>query len=74
MAAETSKKAKPARKKGPIQRLHPWADGVRAYFFSDKPGALVLWIACIVACAAILVWFYSFTSFGGPTEPVYAGF
>lgn len=49
-------------------------DEIRTYFFSGKTGAAVLWGLIILACIAILLWFFLMSPFGGPSEPVYQGF
>ncbi len=62
------------RKGGPIERLHPRAERVRTWFFSGRPSALAAWCLAIAACVAVLVWFFFFSSYGAPAEPVYEGF
>ena len=34
----------------------------------------LLWGAAVVACVAVLVWFFNFTDFGAPPEFVYEQF
>ena len=63
-----------AKAAGPIARLHPRAERVRAWFFSERPSALAAWCALAAACIGVLVWFFLFSSFGAPAEPVYEGF
>ncbi len=70
----TRKKKAARKKKGPIERLHPRAEKIRAWFFSPCVSAYFAW-GCIIALAiAILVWFFVFSSFGAPAQPVYEGF
>ena len=66
--------ARPVRKKGPVERLHPWAQQVRAWFFSSAPSALLAWFVIQAVLAAILVWFFLFSPYGVPAGPIYAGF
>lgn len=66
--------ARPVRKKGPIERLHPWAQQVRDWFFSSAPSALLAWFVIQAVLAAILVWFFLFSPYGVPAGPIYAGF
>lgn len=68
------KKTRPKRKKGPIERLHPQAARVRAWFFSDSWLASVLWFVIAAALIAALVWYFVFSPYGAPAKPVYAGF
>ncbi len=62
------------KKAGPIERLHPRAERVRAWFFSASPTALAAWLLIVAACVGVLVWFFLFSSYGAPAEPVYEGF
>ena len=62
------------KKAGPIERLHPRAERVRTWFFSASPAALVAWLLIIAVCVGVLVWFFLFSSYGAPAEPVYEGF
>lgn len=62
------------KKAGPIERLHPRAERVRTWFFSASPTALVAWLLIIAVCVGVLVWFFLFSSYGAPAEPVYEGF
>ncbi len=61
-------------KGGPIERLHPHAERVRTWFFSGHPAALATWCLVVAACVGVLVWFFFFSSYGAPAEPVYEGF
>ncbi len=61
-------------KGGPVERLHPRAARVRTWFFSRRPSALAAWCLIIAACAGVLVWFFFFSAYGAPAEPVYEGF
>lgn len=70
----SARATRPARKKGPIERLHPWAQQVRAWFFSSAPSALLAWFAIQAILVAILVWFFLFSPYGVPAGPIYAGF
>ena len=62
------------RRGGPIERLHPCAERVRTWFFSGSPTALAAWCLSIAACVAVFVWFFFYSTFGAPAEPVYEGF
>ena len=62
------------KKAGPIERLHPRAERVRTWFFSASPTALAAWFLIVAVCVAVLVWFFLFSSYGAPAEPVYEGF
>lgn len=63
-----------SRTPGPIERLHPAADAVRAWFFSNSWTAAAAWCVLVVALVAVLVWFFVFSPFGAPAKPVYAEF
>ena len=59
---------------GPIARLRPFAERVRAWFFAGSYSALVAWLALVLSLAAILVWFFLFSPYGAPAAPVYSAF
>lgn len=44
------------------------------WFFSQTPAADAACVAVVVACVAILAWFFFVSPFGVPATPVYAGF
>lgn len=66
--------ARPPRKKGPIERLHPWAKTVRTWFFSAAPSAIAAWFVLEAVLAGVLIWFFLFSSYGAPASPIYADF
>ena len=59
---------------GPIARLYPFAERVRAWFFAGSCSALAAWLALVLSLAAILVWFFLFSPYGAPAVPVYSAF
>ena len=59
---------------GPIAHLHPFAERVRAWFFSGSYSALAAWLAFALLLAAVLVWFFIFSPYGAPAAPVYSAF
>lgn len=59
---------------GPIARLHPFAERVRAWFFAGSCFASVVWFVLVLLLAAILVWFFLFSPYGAPAAPVYSAF
>lgn len=67
-------RASSARTPGPIERLHPAAEAVRAWFFSNSWTAAAAWCALVLVLVAVLVWFFVFSPFGAPAKPVYAEF
>ena len=73
-AQKAAGRASSARTPGPIERLHPVADAVRAWFFSNSWTAAAAWCALVLVLVAILVWFFVFSPFGAPAKPVYAEF
>lgn len=59
---------------GPIARLYPFAERVRAWFFAGSCSALAAWLALVLLLATILVWFFLFSPYGTPAAPVYSAF
>ena len=47
---------------------------VRAAFFSDSWVGGAMWFAAVLAMIAVLLWFFFFSDFGTPAEPIYEGF
>lgn len=47
---------------------------VRAWFFSDARSAALAWALAVLACAAVLAWFFLLSPYGKPAAPVYAEF
>lgn len=59
---------------GPIARLYPFAERVRAWFFAGSYSALTAWLVLVLLLAAILVWFFLLSPYGAPAAPVYSAF
>ena len=59
---------------GPIARLHPFTEHVRAWFFAGSCLASVAWFVLVLLLVAILVWYFHFSPYGAPTAPVYSAF
>lgn len=59
---------------GPIARLYPFAERVRAWFFAGSYSAFAAWFALVFLLATILVWFFLFSPYGTPAAPVYSAF
>lgn len=54
--------------------MNAWRSRMSAWFRSDSTGAAVAWFVVILACAAVLVWFFILSPYGAPAAPVYAEF
>ena len=55
-------------------RLFAFADKTRTVFFADTWAASALWLAAALACIGLLLWFFFFSGYGAPAEPIYEGF
>ena len=84
-AAKPAAKRKPAARPVPKSALtrhydavkeRVWAGAakVRAAFFSDSWAGGAMWFAAVLVMIAVLLWFFSFSDFGTPAEPIYEGF
>ncbi len=80
-AAKRKPAARPAPKSALTRRYDAvkervWAGAakVRAAFFSDSWAGGAMWFAAVLAMIAVLLWFFFFSDFGTPAEPIYEGF
>lgn len=84
-AAKPAVKRKPAARPVPKSALtrrydvvkeRVWAGAakVRAAFFSDSWAGGAMWFCAVLAMIAVLLWFFFFSDFGTPAEPIYEGF
>lgn len=84
-AAKPAAKRKPAARPVPKSALtkrydavkeRVWAGAakVRAAFFGDSWAGGAMWFAAVLAMIAVLLWFFFFSDFGTPAEPIYEGF
>ncbi len=84
-AAKPAAKRKPAARPVPKSALtrrydavkkRVWAGAakVRAAFFSDSWAGGAMWFAAALVMIAVLLWFFFFSDFGTPAEPIYEGF
>lgn len=84
-AAKPAAKRKPAARPVPKSALtrrydavkeRVWAGAakVRAAFFSDSWAGGAMWFAAVLVMIAVLLWFFFFSDFGTPAEPIYEGF
>lgn len=89
-AAEAEEAAKAAAKKKPArpvpksaltkrydalkERVWVGAAKVRTTFFSDSWSGAAMWFCAVLAMIAILLWFFFFSDYGTPAEPIYEGF
>ncbi len=69
-----TKERKDKKPCGPIERFHPRAEKIRTWFFSSSASAYIAWAAIVAIAIAVLVWFFIFSSYGAPAQPVYEGF
>lgn len=83
--ASPAAKRKPAARpvpKGALTRRYDavkervWAGAVkvRAAFFGDSWAGGAMWFAAVLVMIAVLLWFFFFSDFGTPAEPIYEGF
>lgn len=56
------------------ERVWAGAAKVRAAFFGDSWAGGAMWFAAVLAMIAVLLWFFFFSDFGTPAEPIYEGF
>lgn len=56
------------------ERVWAGAAKVRTAFFSDSWVGGAMWFAAVLAMIAVLLWFFFFSDFGTPAEPIYEGF
>ena len=56
------------------ERVWAGAAKVRAAFFGDSWAGGAMWFATVLALIAVLLWFFFFSDFGTPAEPIYEGF
>lgn len=56
------------------ERVWAGAAKVRAAFFGDSWAGGAMWFAAVLALIAVLLWFFFFSDFGTPAEPIYEGF
>lgn len=56
------------------ERVWTSAARVRAAFFGDSWAGGAMWFAAVLAMIAVLLWFFFFSDFGTPAEPIYEGF
>lgn len=84
-AAKPAAKRKPAARPVPKSALtrhydavkeRVWAGAakVRAAFFGDSWAGGAMWFAAVLVMIAVLLWFFFFSDFGTPAEPIYEGF
>lgn len=84
-AAKPAAKRKPAARPVPKSALtrhydavkeRVWAGAakVRTAFFGDSWAGGAMWFAAVLAMIAVLLWFFFFSDFGTPAEPIYEGF
>ncbi len=84
-AAKPAAKRKPAARPVPKSALtrrydavkkRVWAGAakVRAAFFGDSWAGGAMWFAAVLALIAVLLWFFFFSDYGTPAEPIYEGF
>lgn len=84
-SAKPAAKRKPAERPVPKSALtkrydavkeRVWAGAakVRAAFFGDSWAGGAMWFAAVLAMIAVLLWFFFFSDFGTPAEPIYEGF
>lgn len=84
-AAKPAAKRKPAARPVPKSALtrrydavkeRVWAGAakVRTAFFSDSWVGGAMWFAAVLVMIAVLLWFFFFSDFGTPAEPIYEGF
>lgn len=84
-AAKPAAKRKPAARPVPKSALtrrydavkeRVWAGAakVRAAFFGDSWTGGAMWFAAVLTMIAVLLWFFFFSDFGTPAEPIYEGF
>ena len=55
-------------------RLFAFAGRARTAFFADTWEASALWLAAALVCIGLLLWFFFFSGYGTPAEPIYEGF
>lgn len=84
-AAKPAAKRKPAARPVPKSALtrrydavkeRVWAGAakVRTAFFGDSWAGGAMWFAAVLVMIAVLLWFFFFSDFGTPAEPIYEGF
>lgn len=56
------------------ERVWAGAAKMRAAFFSDSWAGGAMWFAAVLVMIAVLLWFFFFSDFGTPAEPIYEGF
>ena len=56
------------------ERVWAGAAKVRGAFFSDSWAGGAMWLAAVLVMIAVLLWFFFFSDFGTPAEPIYEGF
>ena len=56
------------------ERVWAGAAKVRTAFFSDSWAGGAMWFAAVLVMIAVLLWFFFFSDFGTPAEPIYEGF
>lgn len=56
------------------ERVWAGAAKMRAVFFSDSWAGGAMWFAAVLVMIAVLLWFFFFSDFGTPAEPIYEGF
>lgn len=56
------------------ERVWAGAAKVRAAFFGDSWAGGAMWFAAVLAMIAVLLWFFFFSDYGTPAEPIYEGF
>lgn len=57
-----------------MRKVTELCERVRSWFFSAGWGPACAWAAVLLACAAVLAWFFFVSPFGVPAAPLYAGF
>ena len=73
-AHATPKSALTVRYEALRDRLFAFAGRARTAFFADTWAASALWLAAALACIGLLLWFFFFSGYGTPAEPIYEGF
>ncbi len=56
------------------ERVWAGAAKVRTTFFSDSWSGAAMWLCAVLTMIAILLWFFFFSDYGTPAEPIYEGF
>lgn len=54
--------------------MKDFIEKIHCFLTSQSWGSAIFWMLAVCLMVAILVWFFLFSGFGVPAEPVYEGF